>query len=59
MKKYFYFFIVLVFLLSSCASAVKVSVEEERYPKIIAEKAYTEFGNKRYKKVAWSRFSKY
>lgn len=48
-KKYFYFFIVLVFLLSSCASAVKVSVEEERYPKIIAEKAYTEFGNKRYK----------
>ncbi|MEI0604436.1 tetratricopeptide repeat protein [Brachyspira alvinipulli] len=49
MKKYFYFFVILVFLLSSCASAVKVSVEEEKYPKIIAEKAYTEFGNKNYK----------
>lgn len=49
MKKYFYFFVILVFLLGSCASAVKISVEEERYPKIIAEKAYTEFGNKNYK----------
>ncbi|WP_028331162.1 tetratricopeptide repeat protein [Brachyspira alvinipulli] len=49
MKKYFYFFVILVFLLSSCASAVKISVEEEKYPKIIAEKAYTEFGNKNYK----------
>ena len=49
MKKYFYFFVILVFLLSSCASADKVSVEEEKYPKIIAEKAYTEFGNKNYK----------
>lgn len=49
MKKYFYFFVVLVIILNSCASAVKVSVEEERYPQIIAEKAYTEFDNKRYK----------
>ncbi len=48
-KKSFVFLVILVFLLASCASAVKISVEEERYPKIIAEKAYTEFGNKNYK----------
>lgn len=49
MKKGFVFLVVLVFLLISCASAVKVSVEEGQYPRIIAEKAYTEFGNKNYK----------
>ena len=50
-KKSFVFLVVLLFLLISCASAVKISVEEERYPRIIAEKAYTEFGNKNYKKA--------
>lgn len=49
MKKGFIFLAVLVFLLSSCASAVKISVEEGQYPKIIAEKGYTEFGEKNYK----------
>lgn len=49
MKKSFIFLVAVVFLLISCASAVKVSVEEEQYPKIIAEKGYTEFGNKNYK----------
>ncbi|WP_300369670.1 tol-pal system YbgF family protein [Brachyspira sp.] len=49
MKKGFVFLVVLVFLLISCASAIKVSVEEENYPRIIAEKAYTEFDNKNYK----------
>ena len=51
MKKSFVFLVVLLFLLISCASAVKISVEEERYPRIIAEKAYTEFSNKNYKKA--------
>ena len=50
-KKRFVFLVVLLCLLISCASAVKISVEEERYPRIIAEKAYTEFGNKNYKKA--------
>lgn len=49
MKKSFVFFSVLVLLLNSCASSVKISIEEEQYPKIIAEKAYSEFGNKNYK----------
>ncbi len=48
-KKGFIFLVIFIFLLISCASSVKISLEEERYPKIIAEKAYTEFGNKNYK----------
>ena len=49
MKKKIIFICILVFCLISCASAVKITAEEERYPQIIAEKAYTEFNNKKYK----------
>lgn len=54
MKKKIIFLILFIFYsiyLISCASAIKISSEEERYPKIIAEKAYTEFNNKKYKKA--------
>lgn len=51
MKKIFVFLSVFVFYLISCASVLKISPEEERYPQIIAEKAYTEFNNKKYKKA--------
>ena len=47
--KIFNFLAIFVFLLSSCASSIKVSIDEKMYPQIIAEKAYTEFGNKKYK----------
>ena len=39
-----------VFYLISCATILKITPEEAMYPKIIAEKAYTEFNNKKYKK---------
>ena len=51
MKKIFVFLSVFVFYSISCASVLKISPEEERYPQIIAEKAYTEFNNKKYKKA--------
>ena len=51
MKKIFVFLSVFVFYSISCASTVKISPEEERYPQIIAEKAYTEFNNKKYKRA--------
>ena len=51
MKKIFVFLSVFVFYLISFASVLKISPEEERYPQIIAEKAYTEFNNKKYKKA--------
>ena len=51
MKKIFVFFSVFVFYSISCASVLKISPEEERYPQIIAEKAYTEFNNKKYKRA--------
>lgn len=50
-KKIFVFLSVSVFYLISCASVLKISPEEARYPQIIAEKAYTEFNNKKYKKA--------
>ena len=51
MKKIFVFLSVFVFYSISCASVLKITPEEERYPQIIAEKAYTEFNNKKYKKA--------
>lgn len=51
MKKIFVFLSVFVFYSISCASVLKISPEEERYPQIIAEKAYTEFNNKKYKRA--------
>ncbi len=51
MKKIFVFLSILVFYSISCASVLKISPEEARYPQIIAEKAYTEFNNKKYKKA--------
>ncbi|TKZ33129.1 aspartate phosphatase, partial [Brachyspira catarrhinii] len=51
MKKIFVFLSVFVFYSISCASVLKIAPEEERYPQIIAEKAYTEFNNKKYKKA--------
>ncbi|WP_295155251.1 tetratricopeptide repeat protein [uncultured Brachyspira sp.] len=56
MKKSFVFLVVLVFLLISCASAVKISVEEENYPKIIAEKAYNEFGKNYKNAIAYYQY---
>ena len=48
MKKTYYLLLIFALFTISCATTVKVDAEE-RYPKIIAEKAYTEFNNKRYK----------
>lgn len=50
-KKIFVFLSVLVFYSISCATVLKITPEEARYPQIIAEKAYTEFNNKKYKKA--------
>lgn len=50
-KKNFIFLIAFIFYLTSCATALKITPEEARYPKIIAEKAYTEFNNKKYKRA--------
>ncbi len=49
MRFCFFFIILGSILITSCASTINVSEEEKRYPKIIAEKAYTEFNEKRYK----------
>ena len=51
MKKNFIFLIAFIFYLTSCATELKITPEEARYPKIIAEKAYTEFNNKKYKRA--------
>ena len=51
MKIIFIFILLFIFSLISCASAIKILPDEERYPQIIAEKAYTEFNNKKYKRA--------
>ena len=51
MKKIFVFLSVFVCYSISCATVLKISPEEARYPQIIAEKAYTEFNNKKYKRA--------
>ena len=48
MRLCFFFIILGSILITSCASTISVTDEEKRYPKIIAEKAYTEFNEKRY-----------